>query len=554
MASGVEFAGLALAVLPLFVSAVDAYSKGAETLWGVVIPSKSDAALHDFYCEFYYQIAVLHKQLESISNTMAGRGVVAQQGPTLTSQLDAWNCNHDMKNALTGLLGSDVELKLFEVIARKIVKLLGQLLREKSHRKFPRKDYNTDNERIMFDRLQALAADIDSHKTKSTFAERFCFFREKKDRDICLKNLGIWNRRLEKLILGTKNQLGVTLTAEPHSDTSLKTPFFRNLVSSPGIVRDATHDLYATLSSCWVCNCAAGHETRVCLNIEHAIEQPGGDIPITFDMLVSAASAQQQLMVWREGTVSFNLATSPRQDSSSRLQNICESLDVCVGGYRLRILMEHMAGHSSLWRLEPRPKRLSFLDTEPPIPLDGLLDNHFVMTRAEKCGLGLIITYSLLLFHDSPWNVVPWDKHNLSFFFKTADEPEYLRPFITTRFEQGNSEVGQTGANAFHRNYNILMLGILLIEIFMQAKIERFRTKQEREEVNPKTEANVNIKVAYRVVKKMDDAPHRAAIKACLELDWLPQGQKVLLEDLDVRKGLFANVIEPLRREQGFAA
>ncbi|KAL4789815.1 hypothetical protein BDV19DRAFT_394699 [Aspergillus venezuelensis] len=176
------------------------------------------------------------------------------------------------------------------------------------------------------------------------------------------------------------------------------------------------------------------------------------------------------------------------------------------------------------------------------------------MSRAEKCGLGLVVAYSLLLFHDSPWNAIPCDKNKLSFFYKSVDEPDYIRPFITTRFEQGNAQVGQPGSTVFHRNYNIMMLGILLIEIFMQAKIERFRTTKEWDDVTPKTEANVNLKVAYRVAAKMDDAPHRAAIKACLEMAWFPEGQQVLMEDLNVRKGLFMNVIEPLRREQGYAS
>ncbi|KAL4940181.1 hypothetical protein BDV06DRAFT_224356 [Aspergillus oleicola] len=436
MATGIECAGLVLAVLPLFVSAVDAYSKGSETLWGVIIRSKADEALHDFYCEFYYQIAILHKHLDKISDTVAGQLWVAGNGGSIASQLQDWRSRADIHITIRTLLGSDASFRMFETITTKIAKLLGQLIREpKSAQKSSRKYSHTDNEGIMFDRLKEFTADMDSHQTR-----------------------------------------------------------------------------------------------------------------------LSAANAQRQLNAWREGTVFFKLATGIRHDTESRLRNLCESLDICVTGYRLRILMEHMTGHQSLWKLEPKPKRLCFLETEAPVLLDDLLDNHFVMSRAEKCGLGLVLTYSLLLFHDSPWNTMPWDKNKLSFFYKAADEPDYLRPFITTRFEQGNNaEVGHPGEHVFHRNYNILMLGILLIEVFMQAKIERFRTRQEQEEVGPNNEANINLKVAYRVVTKMDDAPHRAAIRACLELDWVSQGQRVRLEDPEVRKGLFVNVIEPLKREQGFA-
>ncbi|KAK2761348.1 hypothetical protein FQN54_001870 [Arachnomyces sp. PD_36] len=557
MVTGIECAALVLGVLPLFVSAADAYSKGAETLWGMVLQSRADEALHDFYCEFYWQIALLHAHMRSIWDTVAdGTPVDGNEGSAMP-QLSAWKHSRVTKNSLIELLGSDASFRMFETAATSIVKLLGQLLRDhKAYVKSSRKGTITDNEEVMFNRLQEFASDMESEKTKSTFAQRFRFFRETKHRDICLKNLGVWNKRLGKLISESGHQRGRTLmhAKRQSSDRLLSSPFLRSLISSSEPVREVTRDLHGALSRCSACDCPGGHEIRLCLNIEHALEEPGTDIPITFDMLVRVTNVQKQVDSWKEGTVLVKLASCDRQDDESRLRSICESLDICLGGYRVRILMEHMKGQQSLWKLEPKPRRLLFLESEAPVPLNGLLDNYFIMSRAEKCDLGLIVTYSLLLFHDSPWNAMPWDKNKLSFFYKSIDEPDYRKPFLTTRFEKGNNEVGQRGANVFHRNYNILMLGILLIEIFMQAKIERFRTEQERKEARSETEANIDLKVADRVVKKMDDAPHRAAIRSCLELDWFPEGQKVLLEDQDVRKGLYENVIEPLKREQDFAS
>jgi hypothetical protein len=186
--------------------------------------------------------------------------------------------------------------------------------------------------------------------------------------------------------------------------------------------------------------------------------------------------------------------------------------------------------------------------------LTDLLDSFYIITRAQKCELGLIVTYALLVFHDSPWDALLWEKNKLSFFYRTVDEPDYLRPFITTRFDEGNTEVGLRRENVFHRNHNILRLGILLIEIFTQSRTERIQIAQERREVRPETEANIDLQVAHRLVEKLDDVPYRAAIRFCLELDWFLEGQRVLLDDLTVRKGIYDNVIEPLKREQGFAS
>ena len=141
-----------------------------------------------------------------------------------------------------------------------------------------------------------------------------------------------------------------------------------------------------------------------------------------------------------------------------------------------------------------------------------------------------------------------WGKQELYFFFKRDSEPDFQRPFLSTRFELPAREVGQTGSGAFHPNSNILALGILLIEIFNEKPIESWRTAKEKAMVTPKTSANTDLNVACRVVKKMDDSPHRSAIVACLNVGWM-EGRKVDLEEPDTRAGLFSNVIDPIERE-----
>ena len=211
--------------------------------------------------------------------------------------------------------------------------------------------------------------------------------------------------------------------------------------------------------------------------------------------------------------------------------------------------MEDMNGQQSLWRLDPKPRRIHFLETEPPVSLRDLLLGSAKMGPREKRELGLICAYSLLLLHDSPWLSKGWDKTNLSFFYKLDNEPDFLRPYLSTRFEVPAREVGQIGSGVFHRNSHILALAILLVEIFNEKPIEIWRNAQERTTITASTEPNINLKVASRVVKKMDQSPYRSAIEACLDLDWLPEGRKVTLEDMEVRSGLYSNVIQPLEKE-----
>jgi hypothetical protein len=181
--------------------------------------------------------------------------------------------------------------------------------------------------------------------------------------------------------------------------------------------------------------------------------------------------------------------------------------------------------------------------------LRDLLAGNAKMGSYEKRELAVICAYSLLLLHDTPWISAGWDKSSLSFFFKQDHEPDFARPFISTTFETTARPIGSTTAGVFHRNSHILALGILLLEIINEKPVERWRKPAEEATVSADTEATFNLVVAQRTVDKMDDTPSTAAIQACLNLDWIPQGRPVKLEDPIVRDGLFEKVIQPLEVE-----
>jgi hypothetical protein len=52
----------------------------------------------------------------------------------------------------------------------------------------------------MLNKLEAFASSRDSKETKSSFMERFKFFRKEKHREKCLERLRLWNERLHGLI------------------------------------------------------------------------------------------------------------------------------------------------------------------------------------------------------------------------------------------------------------------------------------------------------------------------------------------------------------------
>lgn len=231
------------------------------------------------------------------------------------------------------------------------------------------------------------------------------------------------------------------------------------------------------------------------------------------------------------------------------LKEVCQAVKACMTTLRLRLLMENVKGRRCLWKLDPRPKKPLVLETEPPKSLQNLLSGHFKMGSYEKRELAVICAYSLLLLHDTPWFGNGWSKSSLSFFFNINHEPNFSRPFISTRFETPVHHVSRDDPGKVHRNSHILSLGILFIEIFLEKPIEVWRTAEEQTLVSADTEEMINLVVADRIARKMDNAPSRSAIQSCLDLDWIPIGQEATLENPQVRIGLFENVIQPLEAE-----
>lgn len=131
------------------------------------------------------------------------------------------------------------------------------------------------------------------------------------------------------------------------------------------------------------------------------------------------------------------------------------------------------------------------------------------------------------------------------FFYLSGHKPDLQRPYLSTHFDKPWPEVFETDMNKFHRNPSILALGILLIEIDLARPIETYRN----------TTDNVNLNTdwitAHNIVKFMDQCsdPYKKAIRACLDIPWMPAGQNVSLEDSKTRLGLYINVIHPLESE-----
>lgn len=540
MASGIECAGLALAVLPIFIEVAKAYSDGVETIFDVAIKSRWDQRLEDFYFEFYMQLFYLNECMqkihEGVLETYTGPGNVPQSMKLCTE----WRCDSNLERGLRQYFGSEGRFNAFTIISKKTLLLLQQLVKDKTNR-VAAKDQNPE---AMFSKIEKIAIARELETTKSSLVERFAFFRHREKRDCCIRKLKLWVENLEKLTQEARTRPKANLNEEVGPSKVRSSG--KNDKGPPSIqLRNLIANLYPVFQKHCQCGCPEEHDVKLCLkdSYESATLHPSLELDFLLSKDLSTSSPRD--IRWQEGNV---LVTSQCLSSSGchgPLQALCEVFGPDLQNHSIALVLEDTSGQQCMKHHKTTLRKFQFLEASDPISLAELLDGSTKLDPSEKRRLALVFAQSLLLYHDSDWISNGWTKEDICFFFKSEDEPEVSRPFLSARFNNAPTTGNPFRRTNHHRNPSILALGILLIEIFNEKPIERWRTTKERKNPNAAT----MWMVADRVVKKMDHSPFREAIEACLDMNWVPAGRVAGLEDRETRAGLLENVIMPLKQE-----
>ena len=127
--SGVECAGLVLAVLPLVVETAKAYSRGIDSVIDVLSSSRADTKLQSFYEELWWEVFLLNRQLRDVIHALPHIEEDRKAVLLNAENLDQWTSGSDVTKALQDFFNSRTDFDAFTLIMSKIVQLLGQLVR-----------------------------------------------------------------------------------------------------------------------------------------------------------------------------------------------------------------------------------------------------------------------------------------------------------------------------------------------------------------------------------------------------------------------------------------
>ena len=130
MVTGIECAGLVLAVLPLFIEAAKSYKKGVDTIRDLISSTRRDERLEEFYEDFWWEIFVLNRQIREVVGALPYLSDDRKTELTVAGHLGEWTVDADVAEALEEFFNSGGDYNTFMVIMTKIVNLLAQVVKD----------------------------------------------------------------------------------------------------------------------------------------------------------------------------------------------------------------------------------------------------------------------------------------------------------------------------------------------------------------------------------------------------------------------------------------
>lgn len=132
MVSGIECVGLVVAVLPLVVEAAESYSRGTDKLLNVVLHSRRDDELQDFYFRFWWETWELRERIQEIVTSLPRLSAERKIALANVARLEDWTRDTDVDAALQTYFVTKEDLNTFTLVMTKLMSLIAQLVNDRT--------------------------------------------------------------------------------------------------------------------------------------------------------------------------------------------------------------------------------------------------------------------------------------------------------------------------------------------------------------------------------------------------------------------------------------
>ncbi|KAL3426805.1 hypothetical protein PVAG01_00314 [Phlyctema vagabunda] len=555
--SGIE---LALALIPLVVTATEHHQKVYHKLKLMSSPKLRDEELEDFLSDLHDEISLLGLTLRCLVDDLTTLPET-QRTQLLNHDKVQWR-KEEVSIAIKMRLGGDADLAFTDILDR-LLRCLDEVVSEKSLRLIHSDLISTPG---LFRKLEAFRENLIEGGNVRDLRFHFQFTNKAERRRKNIKKISKYNKKLERFVHG-----------RPASTTGITKKTNRKMLLNPtNISRRMSNDVHKRIARNWSCSCPAPHEARLGL-LRCLVNTENTDSEIDLDLLVSMGDTDKAKEIWLESRIRILLDREEIESghivkegrpvvrfadkeedvqpkSISRVpRHYIETEPVCElikEAHKNNNSLELCFDGEKLWQARYHGSRI-LPKLEAGIPLKDLLgDSNSRLTLKEQRVLAVVLSHAILHYCESEWISDTWTKEHVN-FFTTTNGPDLMRPYLATQFQHHAESPQQNSTNIYsHPSPPLLSLGILLLEIYLSKPIESLWDPEDTD--NGYEGVNTNWITAEKLLDKMGDdlyEGYRNAIGACLKIDYVGVELTVSLDDAEFRELVYERVVIPLETE-----
>jgi hypothetical protein len=234
------------------------------------------------------------------------------------------------------------------------------------------------------------------------------------------------------------------------------------------------------------------------------------------------------------------------------LEDICAAIQSAhESKLQLEILIDH---EEKVWEMAMTPAKVAKTSSCQFTSLENLLSlsrpfSEKKWLHKEKAILAVVLAYSMLQLHESPWLSQSWSAKHIYFLENSSFSSSRLsatsqlklrRPYVSTALEL--SSVRSSFAVIQPRNHCLIALGVVLLELYLNRTI-----REDDQEL-------VSHDIRYMAIDLLEESAdnftmtpeYYKAIQFCLFPKPDPHSRKVSFDDVGFREIYYKEVIVQL--------
>ncbi|KAF2142808.1 uncharacterized protein K452DRAFT_307725 [Aplosporella prunicola CBS 121167] len=563
--SGVELAGLVLAVLPLVIQALEDYNEGLDPIkafirWERELPSFI-RKLRNQHVQYELTLRLL---LTPITTEYELAEMITDPSGDLWKDPEmAIKLEEKLGEAYQAYQGTMTDI---DAIMKKIASKL-DLNRDPTVLKIKRND------------LEAMLAANPRSKTgqRFEFTKRAKFSMNKKKIKSLLDELDECNKELERFTEKSEK-------LEPYRRASKP-----SLAQKIQKIQSYARTLHYTLLEAFSCSCRDSHCTNLQLEqrelgLKSGVRKTKGE-PETFTISFTDKSLP---FVWQEARICFSeeikdisagfgeLNLSPRfgrsvsfltppptpqslhrrsssGDSTSEkkeVRDLCSTFRTFEASEKAYISFSFEKGR--LWGGQPvPPTSLKPFRSAEAVTLEDLLNGvaKSRLSKKERYTLAVTLASSILQLHASPWIGDHWSKRDIIFYRTISNTPRTIdieRPHVTQKLKP--NPIQSNGKAFMNKNTTLLALGVLLLELYFGQSYEDQLGVSFDEQMNTSMAVWANAYEWYQTEQEDLSAAFQGAIAHCFRCFGDPSAS---LQDPLFLQAAIEQIVLPLQDELG---